>query len=118
MGINGLDEKVFTTASGLGKCGGGNFGRWLRRQAELELADQELEFRFGVGISGEQDLAPVGGRQMDIDHLDGGELFESGSAALLKSRAHPTSASRAPPSSPTAMRRTPASPTTTVSIPG
>ena len=45
-------------------------------QAELEPVDQELEFGFGVGVAGEQNLAPVGGRQMDIDHLDGGELFE------------------------------------------
>src|ERR1700676_1645759 len=29
-----------------------------------------------MGVAGEQDLAPIGGRQMDIDHLDGGELVE------------------------------------------
>ena len=44
---------------------------------ELELVDQELEFRLGVGVTGQQHLAPVGGRQMNIDHLDGGELLES-----------------------------------------
>jgi hypothetical protein len=51
--------------------GGGCGGR-----AELEPVDQELQFGFGLGVAGEHDLAPVGGRQMDVDHLDGGELFE------------------------------------------
>ena len=45
-------------------------------QAELQPVDQELEFWFGMGIAREQDLAPVCCRQMDIDHLDGGELFK------------------------------------------
>jgi len=40
-------------------------GRWLRRQVELEPVDQELEFGFRVGVAGEQDLAPVGGGQMN-----------------------------------------------------
>ena len=43
---------------------------------ELELLDQEPEFRLGLGVAGQQELAPVGRRQMDIDHLDGGELLE------------------------------------------
>jgi hypothetical protein len=38
--------------------------------------DQEFEFRLGMGVSGEPDLTPIGGRQMDIDHLYGGELVE------------------------------------------
>jgi len=29
-----------------------------------------------VGVTGQADLAPVGGRQVNIDHLDGGEFFE------------------------------------------
>jgi hypothetical protein len=29
-----------------------------------------------MGVTGEPDLAPIGGRQMDVDHLDGGELFQ------------------------------------------
>jgi len=51
-------------------------GGGLRWQAELEPVDQKLEFGFGVSVTGEPDLAPVGGRQMNIDHLDGGELFQ------------------------------------------
>ena len=50
--------------------------RWLRWRAEFEPVDQKLEFRFGVSVTGEQDLAPIGGRQMNIDHLDSGKLFE------------------------------------------
>src|SRR5919109_4075651 len=29
-----------------------------------------------MGVAGEQDLAPIGRRQMNVDHLDGSELFE------------------------------------------
>jgi hypothetical protein len=56
--------------------GCGDSGRWLRRQVELEPVDEELEFGFRVGVAGEQDLAPVGGRQMNVDHLDGSKFFE------------------------------------------
>jgi hypothetical protein len=45
-------------------------------QAKLEPVDQELKFGFGMGVAGEPDLATVSGRQMHIDHLNGGELFE------------------------------------------
>jgi hypothetical protein len=58
------------------EVGGGDPGRRLRWQAELQLVDQELEFGLGMGVAGEPDLATVGGRQMNIDHLNGGELFE------------------------------------------
>jgi len=35
-------------------------------------------FGFGFGVAGEDDLAPVGGGQVDIDHLDGAHFFEHG----------------------------------------
>ena len=60
-----------------GDGGGGDAGWWLWWQLELELLDQELEFRLRLGVAGQQQLAPVGRRQMNIDHLDGGKLFES-----------------------------------------
>ena len=44
---------------------------------EPELLDQEPEFRLRLGVTGQQQLPPVGRRQMNIDHLDGGKLFES-----------------------------------------
>jgi hypothetical protein len=41
-----------------------------------------LQLGFWMGVAGEQYLAPVRGRQMDVDHLDGGELFESTARGL------------------------------------
>ena len=53
MFINEIDENVFTTSDGVGDGGSGDFGRWLRRQLELEALDQELEFRLGLGVAGQ-----------------------------------------------------------------
>jgi hypothetical protein len=53
--INEMDEKIFTTSGGAGDGGGGgDFGRRLRRQLQLALLDQQLEFRLGLGVAGEQ----------------------------------------------------------------
>jgi hypothetical protein len=60
----------------LGQSRGGDFGRRLRGQSELELVDQQLQLGLGLGVAGEHDLASVGRRQMDVDHLDGGKLFQ------------------------------------------
>ena len=60
-----------------GNCEGCDPRWWLWRQLELELLDQEPEFRFRLGVTGHQHLSPVGCRQMNIDHLDGGKLLES-----------------------------------------
>ena len=57
--------------------GGGDARWWLWWQLELELLDQEPEFWLRLGVAGQQQLAPVGCRQMNIDHLDGGEFLES-----------------------------------------
>src|SRR6185312_15734938 len=74
------------------EVGRGDLGRRLRWQFELELVDEELEFGFGMGVAGEENLAPVGGRQMNIDHLDGGELFQR--AACGQSRRQGVQATR------------------------
>jgi putative SOS response-associated peptidase YedK len=37
---------------------------------------EEPELGFGLGIAAEQQLAAVGGRQMHVDHLHGGKLFQ------------------------------------------
>lgn len=60
----------------MGQSRGGDFRRRLRGQTELELVDQQLQLGLGLGVAGQHDLAPVGGGQMDVDHLDGGELFQ------------------------------------------
>ena len=75
----GCWERSSLQAGRLVKVGGCDFGRLLRGQSELEPVDQEFELRLGLGVSGKHDLAAVGGRQMDINHLDGGELFERAS---------------------------------------
>ena len=54
----------------------GDFGWWLGRQLQFQLLQQQAELGFGFGIAGEQQLAAVGGRQVHIDHLHGGELFQ------------------------------------------
>ena len=66
--------------------GRGDPGRRLRRQVELEPVDQKLQLGFWMGVTGEQDLASVGGRQMNVYHLEGGEIF----------RAHGVQSGRAP----------------------
>ena len=60
-----------------GNRAGGDPRWWLRRQIELELLDQEPEFRLRLGVTSEQQLASVGGRQTNVDHLNGCELLES-----------------------------------------
>ena len=52
--INELDEKVFTTSGCVGGGRGGDFRRWLGRQLEFQVLDQELEFRLGLGVAGQQ----------------------------------------------------------------
>src|ERR1700730_10372486 len=55
---------------------GGDFGWCLGGQLQLQFVQQEVEFGFGLGVAGEQQLAAVGGRQVHVDHLQGGEFFQ------------------------------------------
>ena len=56
--INGLDEKVFTTSCDAGD-GGGDFGRWLWGvQLSLRCRIRKLEFRLGLGVASQPQLAP------------------------------------------------------------
>ena len=61
-----------------GRRGGadGDFGWWLGGQIQLQFLQQEAELGFGLGVAGEYQLAAVGGRQVHVDHLHGGELIE------------------------------------------
>ena len=55
---------------------GGDFGRWLSRQFELQPLQQQLEFGLRFGVTGQQDRSTIGGRDFDVDHLHGGELLK------------------------------------------
>ena len=39
---------------------------------------QQLVVACGLGVARQRQMPPVGGRQMDIDHLQGGELLQDG----------------------------------------
>ena len=56
----------------------GDPGRRLRRQAELELLQQELMIFFGLCVAGEDEGPPVRGGEVNVQHLDGGELLKHG----------------------------------------
>ena len=58
------------------ELGGGDFGRRLSRQGELHAIEEQAQFGLGLGVAGENDLTSVGGRQMHVDHLHGGEFGE------------------------------------------
>ena len=59
-----------------GGLSGADFGLRLGGQAEFELIEQEREFGFWFGVAGQQQLSAVGRRDMQINHLHGGELFD------------------------------------------
>jgi hypothetical protein len=77
-------QKVFTTPSWLAESGGGDLGRRLRRQSEPQTVDQQLQLGLGLSVTRQHDLAAVGGRQMNVDHLNGGKFFQC--AACCESR--------------------------------
>src|SRR6202049_3713649 len=59
-----------------GGLSGADFGLRLGGQDEFELIEQEREFGFWFGVAGQQQLSAVGRRDMQINHLHGGELFD------------------------------------------
>ncbi len=59
-------------------AGGG--GPWwgLRGQLEVELPDQELLVGVEFGMAAEHERAAVGGGEVNVEHLHGGELVQDG----------------------------------------
>ena len=53
--------------------------RGLRGQVEVELRYQELLVGVQFGVAAQDQRAAIGGREVDVEHLDGGELVEHGS---------------------------------------
>lgn len=50
----------------------------MGRQLELELPQQDLLIGAGLGVSGEDEDAAVGGGEVNVEHLGVGELVEDG----------------------------------------
>ena len=50
----------------------------MGRQIELELVHQELLFGVQFRVAAQDQHAAIGGREVDVEHLDGGELVEYG----------------------------------------
>jgi hypothetical protein len=74
--INELDAKVFTTSGGAGDSGGGDFGGGWGGNWSLGCRIRSWSSCSGWGVAGQQQFASVGGRQMDIDQLYGGECLQ------------------------------------------
>ena len=56
--------------------GGVDLGWWLRRKVELELVEEQSELGLRFGVAGQRDDAGIGGGDLHVDHLHGGELFQ------------------------------------------
>ena len=50
----------------------------LLRQGHAELVQKELVLLVRLGVARQDEAPAVGGRQMDIHHLDGGERLDDG----------------------------------------
>ena len=57
-------------------AGSGNPWRRLRGEFEVELPDEQLLVRVQFRVTAENECATVGRREVNIKHLDSGELIE------------------------------------------
>ena len=55
---------------------GADFRDRLRGQDEFEFVDEEGEFRLWLGVAGQEQLTTIGGRDVQVNHLHAGELFD------------------------------------------
>ena len=68
---------------GLFRCGRGELRRldagWrLGRKGDPDLVQQSLDVRLRLGVARQHQPAPIEHGNPDLDHLNGGELFEYG----------------------------------------
>ena len=56
----------------------GDSRRRLGWQGEVELLQEDLLIDVGFGVAAQDQGAAIGGGEMHIEHLDGGELLEHG----------------------------------------
>ena len=76
LGSRGLHYTLLSSCGELPCCGDSWWG--LRRQGQVELADEELLIDVGLGIPGQDQGAVIRGGEVNIEHLDRGELVEDG----------------------------------------
>src|SRR5580704_14908325 len=50
----------------------------LGGQAKVELLEEHLEIGVWLGVPCEDEGAPIGGGEVDVEHLDSGKLVEHG----------------------------------------
>jgi hypothetical protein len=55
--------------------------RWLIRQRELELFEQDSLIGFWMGVATQNQGTAVGRREVHIEHLDGSKLVQNGTGA-------------------------------------
>ena len=55
---------------------GGDLGWWLGGELEREFLQQERQLGLRLGVTGEDELPTVGGRDVHIEHLHGGKLVD------------------------------------------
>ena len=87
-------------------AGCGNARRRLGRQRQAEPIEENPLVGIGLGVAAEDQRAPVGGREVDVEHLDGGQLVERGSRGEPRGeRAESGRADNRPGSLPSLIRR-------------
>src|SRR3972149_908644 len=59
-------------------AGGGYSRWWLRRQGEIESFHEKSLVWVGLGVTAQDQGAAIGSREMNIEHLDAGELVKHG----------------------------------------
>ena len=60
------------------RTGSGDSRRWLRWQGETEALEEEFLVDVGLSVSAQDQGSAVGGGEVDVEHLDGGEFVEHG----------------------------------------
>jgi len=53
-------------------------GRGLLGQCQVQLTQEQFVLPVRLGVARQHQMAPVGGRHMNVDHLQSGKLVEDG----------------------------------------
>lgn len=85
MSLCRADKKAHFVPLHLGNRGG-DFGRGLSREFELELVKEEAKFWGRLGVASEDESAIVVCGDVDINHLDFGKFFDDGTGGETRGR--------------------------------